>query len=113
MKKLKPSKYKNVKTVIDGVTFASKKEAERYRVLKTMEQSGKITGLELQKRYQIAPGCTILGRKRPPRYYVADFCYFDADGNYIVNDVKGKITDVYSLKRHLMKTVHGIDIFES
>ena len=33
------SKYRNKKTVVDGITFDSKKEANRYCQLKMMEQA--------------------------------------------------------------------------
>lgn len=44
------SKYKAKKTKVDGITFDSKKEAERYRQLKMLENAGHISDLELQKK---------------------------------------------------------------
>lgn len=35
----KPSKYRAIKTVIDGVTFDSRKEGRRYRELRLLEQA--------------------------------------------------------------------------
>ena len=64
------SKYKAVKTTIDGITCDSKKEAKRYTELKLLEKSGHITHLELQPEYQI----TINGAKICK--YKADFRYF-------------------------------------
>jgi hypothetical protein len=57
----------------------------------------------------------INGRKKPPLRYFADFTYFDVQKNSkIVEDFKGGVLDpVYKVKRHLMKSVHGIDILES
>ena len=64
------NKYKAVKTVIDGITFDSKREAKRYTELKLLEKTGMITHLELQPEYQI----TINGAKICK--YRADFRYF-------------------------------------
>ena len=46
-----PSKYRAVKTTIDGVVFDSKKEAARYVELKLCEKYGYISNLELQPKY--------------------------------------------------------------
>ena len=117
---MKKTKHNNTKSTIDGITFDSKAEANRYLILRAQQRQGLITSLERQKRFEIAPPCHLQGRKRPARYYVADFCYFDAVGDCVVEDVKGKAyggkgrtTEVYLLKRHLMKTVHGIEILET
>jgi len=120
MPKMKKPKHNNIKTQIDGITFDSKAEASRYLILKSHQQQGLISGLERQKRFEIAPPCHLQGRKRPARYYVADFVYLDASGTSVVEDVKGKAyggkgrtTEVYRLKRHLMKTLHNIEILET
>ena len=42
------NKYRNKKTVIDGIRFDSKREAERYSELKLMEKANMISGLQLQ-----------------------------------------------------------------
>jgi predicted transcriptional regulator YdeE len=42
---------------------------------------------------------------------VADFRYITLpDFAYVVEDAKGHETDVARIKRHLMKSVHGIDV---
>jgi len=38
-----PPKYGNKKTVVDGITFDSMREANRYRELKLLERAGKVT----------------------------------------------------------------------
>ena len=43
-------KYRSKRTVIDGITFDSKKEANRYCELKLLEKSGEIKNLDLQKK---------------------------------------------------------------
>jgi hypothetical protein len=44
--------------------------------------------------------------------YIADFTY-TRDGKYIVEDFKGVLTDVFKLKRKLMKAIFNIDILIS
>jgi hypothetical protein len=104
--RIKPSKYRNVKTMVDGITFHSKKEANHYLVLKSMLNAGEISDLKLQERYRIElNGVKICD-------YVSDFSYIDKYGAKRVIDVKGVRTAIYKLKAKLMKAVHGIDIVE-
>ena len=48
-------KYNNSKTIIDGITFDSKKEAKRYTVLKSLEADGYIKDLKLQVPFELLP----------------------------------------------------------
>ena len=110
------NKYGNKKTYIDGIRFDSKKEANRYIELKILLLSGKITGLELQKPFTLIPSqyLTINGKRKcieRPLKYVADFVYHQ-DGKTVVEDVKGRKTPAYIIKRKLMLCVHGIRISE-
>lgn len=108
----KQSKYRNQKVTIDGITFDSKREGERYRQLSMLESAGKIQYLTLQPVYELAPAVTIQGKKKQALRYVADFRYIE-NGKTVVEDVKGMKTDIYIIKRHLMKHLHGIDILET
>lgn len=108
----KQSKYRNTKTQIEGITFQSGREAKRYVQLRQLETAGLIQKLRIQVPFILAPSVVIKGRKRPPLRYMADFVYDDADGNQVVEDSKGKVTEGYRIKRHLMKSLHGIDIQE-
>ena len=116
-------KYRAVKTTIDGITFASKREAKRYTELKILEKAGYITHLELQPEYPI----TINGIKICK--YIADFRYFtvraesnepsynskgewqtptltgDTEGQ-IVEDSKGFKTPIYRLKKKLVEACY-------
>lgn len=93
-------KYNNSKTVVDGITFDSKKEAKRYTVLKSLQDDGYIKDLKLQVPFELVP--KQLG-ERSVRY-IADFTYYDVEKNInVVEDVKGFKTDVYKLKRKLFK----------
>jgi hypothetical protein len=107
-------KYLNRKTVVDGVAFDSRAEARRWHELQLLMRAGEIRALRRQVSFELVPGVRLLGSPRatPAVRYVADFVYTDADGNTVVEDVKGLPTPVYRLKRHLMKHVFNIDIVE-
>ena len=96
------SKYHATKTVIDGITFDSKKEAKRYAELKLLERAGKIRDLQRQVRVELVPPFNCDGKHFRGIYYVVDFTYTDADGNIVWEDVKGMKTSVYLIKRKLV-----------
>lgn len=108
----KKSKYHNVKTVVDGIKFDSKREAERYQALKRMEQAGQISNLRLQVPFALVPSQRIDGKvvERELKY-IADFVY-SQQGQMIVEDSKGDRTKDYIIKRKLMLWFHGIRIKE-
>ncbi|MBH0311276.1 DUF1064 domain-containing protein [Alcaligenes nematophilus] len=107
-------KYGNRKTVIDGHTFDSKREAARYGVLKLLERTGTITDLELQPRFELIPKQRRDdGRPERACEYVADFRYTDTrTGQTVIEDAKGMRTRDYIVKRKLMLQVHGISVRE-
>lgn len=95
------TKYRSRKTVINGITFASKLEAERYQQLRLLQKSGIIRDLVLQPEFQIFRGYVDpeTGAKTRSRFYVADFQYTDVEAHkVIVEDTKGIETDVFRLK---------------
>jgi|SanBayMetagenome_1026888.scaffolds.fasta_scaffold100189_1 hypothetical protein len=109
------SKYGAVKTQIDGHVFASKAEAKRYAQLKELERIGEIDSLELQPKYQLAPGVKFsdAARATPALRYMADFRYRDHLGRLVVEDVKGgPVTEGFRIKKHLMLAIHGIEVKE-
>lgn len=106
------SKYRNKKTIVNGITFDSKKEAARYQTLILAEKAGAISGLCRQVPFELAPAVKIGGRTRPALRYFADFVYSE-NGETIVEDAKGRITEGYRIKRHLLATVYGIQIRET
>lgn len=95
-------KYGNIKTIVDGIKFDSKKEAKRYVELQLMEKAGEISVLRLQVTF-ILSVCK----------YKADFVYYDKTNNLIVEDCKGMKTPVYNLKKKMMKHELGISILET
>lgn len=105
------TKYKARPVTIDGIRFASQREGARYWSLKLLERSGKISALELQPVFVLAPGVLVPGekRKRPALRYFADFRYRDSAGRVVVEDSKGKQTDVFRLKMHLL-ALQGVSV---
>lgn len=100
-------KYRAIPTVVDGIRFDSRREAERYSVLRLLVKSGEISNLELQVKYPIEVNgqhiCT----------YIADFRYFDClKREWITEDAKGMKTPVYRLKKKLVKAVYDVEIVE-
>lgn len=49
------SKYNSKKTVVDGQTFDSKKEANRYKELRLLEKAGVIKDLRTQVKFKLIP----------------------------------------------------------
>lgn len=136
------SKYKNIsdtRNTPDGrqIRFASKKEARRYDELMLMLNAGEIRNLKLQPEYTLQEAYTTPDGERVRRiYYRADFSYQQraagdefhnntpvqaiiAEGGKIsfwkdvVEDVKGRRTDMYKLKKKLMRERLGIEIVET
>ena len=114
------TKYKNKKTTVFGITFDSKREADRYLILRTLERQGVIKDLRLQVRYELIPEQREPGTIGPREgkviekacNYVADFVYVDNQGNEVVEDAKGVRTKEYRIKKKLMLWVHKIKIKE-
>lgn len=106
----KQSKYKNKKTVVSGIMFDSKKEAQRYIDLVALINAGLVRDLNLQRPYAITINNMLVCE------YVADFVYgkMVPDGTWVtvVEDAKGMKTAEYRLKKKLMKAVLGIEIQE-
>ena len=105
------TKYGAKKVTLDGIEFASRKEAGRYCELKIMQQAGLIRDLKMQEEFELIPRC---GKERPAKYH-ADFSYTIVEtGERVVEDVKSRATKTkdYILRRKLMNWRHGIQIRE-
>ncbi|WP_312969043.1 DUF1064 domain-containing protein [Acinetobacter gerneri] len=112
----KKPKFRNKKVVLNGTTFDSKKEARRYRELQILERAGEISELQMQYAFVLAESVKFSNepRRKPAVKYVADFVYRVGD-KLIVEDVKSEATrkdKYFRLKKHLMMSVHGIEIAE-
>jgi len=107
------SKYQAQPAVIDGVRFASKREARRWAELLLLQSAGEITDLRRQVKIGMegrdGPIRTPTGRKAA---YVADFTYVNArNGCLVIEDAKGFPTPEYKLKRAILAAM-GLTIKE-
>lgn len=107
------SKYHNRKVTVDGQEFDSVREYRRYKELCLLERAGEITGLARQVKFVLIPAQRDENGKVAEREvsYISDFVYTQ-DGKTIVEDAKGMRTDVYIIKRKLMRERYGIAIRE-
>lgn len=108
------SKYGAVRTEVDGITFASKKEAKRYGELKLLEKAGEIKELQLQPEFVLhAPSRYISTQKVKVGVYRADFRYRQGPrGILVIEDVKGKRTAMYSWKKRHVEAEYNVQIIE-
>lgn len=105
-------KYRARKVTVDGITFDSKKEYNRFCELRLLEKAGAITDLRLQVKFELIPTQRRFGKVvERPVSYKADFVY-EENGETVVEDTKGFKTKDYIIKRKLMLYVHGIRIRE-
>lgn len=101
----RPSKYKAKPTEVDGILFASKGEAHRYRQLCLRLRAGEISDLELQPRYPLVVNGVNVGT------YVADFRYVE-NGTVVTEDYKGFRTPLFKMKAKLVRALYGIVVQE-
>lgn len=122
---MKVNKYRNKKVSFQGEEFDSKRELQRYLVLKDAESKGIIQNLQKQVKFELIPKIEEdvvihlktkdkIQRKtiQQPITYKADFVY-EKDGVMIVEDVK--ISDYllpkdYILKEKLFRWKYGFSI---
>lgn len=118
-----PRKYRNVKVEVDGHKFDSKREAEVYVQLRSLEKAGAIRSLVLQPRFKFPL------RGKPLRHlprvsartgkrmlgveisYRADFSFEEQrKGKWVpvVIDVKGFDTQISRLKRAMVAAFHNV-----
>ena len=99
------NKYNARKTEIDGYTFDSKKECQRYKDLRLLEFAGEITDLTIHPKFVLQSGFMWHDKKIQPITYSADFMYQE-DGNTIVEDVKGIQTQLFRVKAKMFKKLY-------
>lgn len=105
-KRSQPSKYNNRKTFYSGRTYDSKKEAKRAAELDILVRVGEITSWFPQPVFRITHNGVEICK------YIADFKVVYPDGRVEYEDVKGVKTDIYRLKKKLVKAFYSIDIIE-
>ena len=120
------NKYGAKAALVNGIRFASQKEAARYLELVLLERAGEIWDLELQPRFPLHAPSTSGYAMRAAKalaeggtfligHYVADFKYRDANTvPYVVEDVKSPATRtaLYRWKKRHLMAQYGIDIKE-
>ncbi len=98
------------KTVIDGITFDSRTEAEYYEYLKSLERDQKIYRLRCHPTYILQEAFEQYGKKYKAIKYIADFVYWDDEEQVnVVVDVKGFAMEDARLKRKLFAYKHPWD----
>lgn len=109
----KASKMRNVPTPVGGIVFSSKWEAHRWTELRLEEKTGFIRKLVRQRPFAVVVNDLLVCQ------YVADFVYerlerFGAGEPWqrVVEDTKGMRTEMYRLKKKLMRACLGIEIHE-
>lgn len=123
----KGRKYNNTKVEYDGIKFDSKKEMQRYVLLKEAEKDGLISNLQLQVKFELIPAVKeeyvehlktkdkIKTRTlQLPITYTCDFMY-DKGDETVVEDVKAspKIASLdksFILKEKLFRWKFGFSI---
>lgn len=112
------NKYGAKRTQVDGIWFASKKEAARYETLKLRQMAGAISNLECQPVFPLHV-MRLAYNEVPVRVitvgkFTADFSYLDEQsGEYVIEDVKGfRKGEAYRLRKKVVEAVHGIVITE-
>lgn len=99
------SKYRAVKTMVDNIVFASKREAHHYLLLKDRLRKREIYQLQLQPAFPFTLNNQLIFT------YYADFSYWEND-RFVVIDVKGFKTPLYRLKKKLIEACYAIEITE-
>ena len=123
----KTSKYRNKKVIIDDIEFDSKREGQRYLVLKDALERGVISNLILQPKFELIPAIReeyVKHLKTKDKVetrtvqlaitYKADFQY-DKDGLTIVEDVKASpkmtaLDKAFLIKEKLFRWRFGFSI---
>ena len=95
-------KFRAKPTELDGIKFASKKEAKRYRELKTLQELGEILFFLRQVPFHLQANVK----------YVCDFLVFWTNGEVTIEDVKGVKTDMYIVKKKMVEATYPITIQE-
>lgn len=115
----------NKKVTLHGIEFDSMKEARRYSELRLLEIAGEIRDLKVHVTFELIPAQfepSTVGKRggihkgkclERACKYIADFTYYDRDGQYVVEDCKGFREEDYRIKRKLMLYLKQIRIKET
>lgn len=126
-KNIQRSKYRNTKVEFQGIKFDSKREMQRYIVLKDAEVKGLIKDLQMQVKFELIPAVkeTYIKHLKTkdkecertlqlPITYTCDFAYVK-DGELVVEDVKASpktsaLDKVFLIKEKLFRWKFGFSI---
>ena len=107
------NKYHAKKVTFCGETFDSRKEGERWLVLRDSERRGEIRDLRRQVKFELVPAFPKAGLRAMA--YIADFVY-EEDGKTVVEDVKGyrkgAAYELFTAKKKMLYWRYGIPIKE-
>lgn len=95
-------KFKARRTNVDSIKFSSKKEANRYNILKLLQKSGDILFFLRQVPFHLPGGVK----------YICDFLIFWANGDVTIEDVKGFKTEIYKAKKKMVEALYPVEISE-
>ena len=119
---MRRSKYNAKPTTVDGIRFASLKEARRYQELRMLEKIKRIRNLRLQPKFPLHTWTEKVGAVVDKiGEYRADFAYdeieideggFSGRWRPVVEDVKGFKTPLYKWKKRHVEAQYGIEIRE-
>lgn len=126
----KPSQ-RGRKVTLDGITFDSVLESQRYQYLRALEAAGEIWALTCHPQYEILPAFKTVAGKHKSRRFTPDFEYWTGEGQRVVEDVKGRLfkkvtskktgrqgrrsllTPGYILRRELFQRQHPDVLFKT
>lgn len=98
----KRNKYGAKKTVIDGIKFDSRMEANYYLELKLMLNKKQIVSFKRQPHFELAPaGKTSWGQQYTKVVYTPDFLVEYPDGHVEAVEVKGRETEAFGVRKRL------------
>ena len=116
----KKNKYGNKPVTIDGIRYDGLNESRRHAFLKLMEKAGEISNLRYHVKFELIPAITkeeivhlktkdkiVTKTIQSARYYEADFVYLNKKGEEIVEDFKGKETELFKFKAALFFYKYG------
>lgn len=102
--------YKNEKAKIhyEGFVFAHKRQLERYKILRNMEEQNLIKNLRVKEEFNLGDLKALNGK--PLRYFV-DFVYYDNERQEMIyEDVKKHLDEFAYCKRQLFEHFKNIKI---
>jgi hypothetical protein len=107
-------KYGARAVVVDGVRFASQREANRYGELLMLARAGELRDLTLQPRFELHAHRLSIVHAPPVAIgaYLADFAYVTKDGTTVIEDCKGFRTPLYRWKKKHVEAEYGVRIVE-